>query len=154
MPQTQTVQFGLLEYLEEAVLEFPYGVPAFESDTRFLVLHRPETAPIIFLQSLIHAGLCFLTLPVLSIDPNYRLNLHPEYLEALELPPDTRLEIGGEIACLAILTIPPVGPLTANLLAPVVIRTDIRRGVQAIQVDSGYSHQHPILPEPERSSCS
>jgi len=34
---------------------------------------------------------------------------------------------------------------TANLLAPVVVNLKTRRGLQAIQVDSSYSHQHPVL---------
>ena len=42
---------------------------------------------------------------------------------------------------------------TANLLAPVVIHWRTRLAVQAIQADSPYSHQHPLLAPAPVAPC-
>ena len=45
------------------------------------------------------------------------------------------------------------GPPTANLLSPVVIHWRTRLAVQAIQADSPYSHQHPLLAPAPVAPC-
>jgi flagellar assembly factor FliW len=154
VPQISTVRFGLLEYPEDAVIHFPSGIPAFETETRFLAVERPDALPIIFLQSLQVPSLCFLTLPVMAIDPGYRLMACAEDLALLGYPTDQQPDIAGDLTCLAVLTIPENGVPTANLMAPILIRRDTRVGVQAVQVDSPYSHQTPLFPKPEETRCS
>jgi flagellar assembly factor FliW len=144
MPQCVSSYFGAVEYEEEAALDFPFGLLAFEQDTRFVVLEPPHTAPVVYLQSLVHPELCFITLPVLAIDPGYRLRISADDLRALELPPDRQPELNLDVVCLSIVTIPADKRATANLLAPVVVHRATRRALQAIQMDSGYSHQHPL----------
>lgn len=154
MPSIDTPRFGRIDYPDDAVIHFPTGLPAFEADTQFLAIERPDAAPLIFLQSVIHPGLCFLTLPALTIHPGYRLALCAEDLLLLGLPGGQQPEIGGDLVCLSILTIPEDGPATANLMAPVVIRRDTRCGIQAIQIDGAYSHRYPVLDRAEARSCS
>lgn len=154
VPHIDTPRFGPIDYPEDAVIHFPSGIPAFETDSRFLAIERPDTAPFIFLQSLDHPELCFVTLPVLVIDPRYRLSVCAEDLAALGYPEDTLPEIGGNFACLSILSFSESGSATANLMAPVLIRRDTRLGLQAVQVDSGYSHRHPLFAGSEVPSCS
>lgn len=154
MPQISTPRFGVVEYPEDAVIHFPTGVPAFESDTSFLAIERPDTAPFIFLQSVNHAELCFVTLPVLVIDPRYRLSVCAEDLAVLGFPEEHQPEIGGDVACLSILSFPESGSAAANLMAPVLIRRDTRVGLQALQADSGYSHRHLLFADSGVSSCS
>lgn len=153
MPQCVSSQFGMVEYAEEAALEFPFGLFAFEDDTRFVVLEPEATAPVTYLQSLLRPDLCFITLPVLAIDPGYRLRMSAEDLRALGLPEDRQPELNREVVCLSIVTIPADKRPTANLLAPVVIHRGTRRALQAIQMDSGYSHQHSLAP-PREAPCS
>ena len=153
MPCIETTRFGAIDYPDDAVIHFPVGLPAFESDTQFLAIERPDAAPLIFLQSLIHPPLCFLTLPALVIDPVYRLSLCPEDLLLLDLAVGRQPEIGGNLACLCILTIPEDGSVTANLMAPVVIRRDTRMGVQTVQIDGTHSHRHPLFPGAEVLAC-
>ena len=86
MPNTLTAYFGELDYNETAVFHFPYGLPGFESERAFLFLQKPQTEPLMFLQSLGNAQLCFVLLPILVVDPDYRVNLDAEDLAALHLP--------------------------------------------------------------------
>ncbi|MGH9665146.1 MAG: flagellar assembly protein FliW, partial [Bryobacteraceae bacterium] len=99
------------------------------------------------LQSLIRPELCFLTLPVEVLTPDYRLNAAAEDLTALELNTAAQPKIGEEVLCLAILSVTGNQPPTANLLAPVVVNLKNRRAVQAVRLDAAYSHQHPLAVE-------
>lgn len=133
----ETPRFGKVEYGEEAVVEFAEGLPAFEADTRFVLIEPADTAPVVFLQSLVHPELCFTTAPAVCIDRGFRLKAGEAELEA----------IGGvaeDLLCLAILTLREDRPATANLMAPVVIHRRTRKGRQVIQYDSGYLFEHPL----------
>jgi len=144
MPQIPTKYFGPVEYAETDVVQFPCGLPGFENETQFLVMEPKDSAPLIFLQSIRQSGLCFLTLPVLTVDPRYHLSVTPDDLQLLGLDPERAPEIGAEIDCLTVIAVAESGAATANLLAPVVVNRAARRALQAIRVDTVYSHQHPL----------
>ncbi len=141
MARILTRQFGLFEYDPAAAIEFPAGLPGFEARRQFVLIERASIAPILFLQSLDSPDLCFPAAPVRAIDPQYELALTAD---------DLRLLGSGaaeDLIALAILSAPNDGPLTANLLAPVVIDPRSRRAVQAVRMDRRYSHRHPIVKE-------
>jgi flagellar assembly factor FliW len=154
MPRFRTRDFGEIEYCEDAVIEFPAGLPGFEQERRFLPIEHPASRPIVFLQSVSRAGLCFITLPVRTLAPDFTLSLAAEDLELLAFEAAAHPEIGRDVLCLAIVSVSEGKPPTANLLAPVVVNIEARLGVQAIQAGSGYSHQHPVLPACGAHSCS
>jgi len=151
MPYFETQNFGTVDYEGNSILEFPHGLPGFEERRRFVALTFPDTRPLVFLQSLEDRNLCFITLPVLTIDRQYRLEVGEEDLAKLDLASERQPRIGEDVACLAVLTLEETGP-TANLLAPIVINIGNLRAVQAIAPDSGYSHQHALSPV-EALSC-
>jgi flagellar assembly factor FliW len=151
MPETQTTNFGTISFAPESVFEFPNGLPGFEERRRFLPVQNPRTAPIVFLQSLEEPSLCFTTLPVWVVDPQYRLRVMEQDLEVLELTADRQPRIGDEILCLAVLSIRNTGT-TANLLAPVVVNLKNYKAVQAVSAESGYSHRHLLFPQ-EAVAC-
>jgi flagellar assembly factor FliW len=144
MPVIESPHFGAIDYTEDKVLDFPYGIPAFHDQTRFLALERPETAPVIFLQSLSTPELVFMTLPVTLIEPGYRSDVGPEDLEALGLDASRQPIEGAEVLTLAVITVDDQRVATANLMAPVVVNLATRRAVQAVQPDCGYSPRRPL----------
>ena len=144
MPNLATKYFGSIEYREDDVVQFPSGLPGFEEESQFLVIEPPASAPLTFLQSLGRASLCFLALPMLGVVADYEVAITREDLESLRLEAGRQPRIGEEIRCFAILAVAENGPISANLLAPIVINPANRRGVQAIRADSNYSHQHPL----------
>jgi flagellar assembly factor FliW len=79
-----------------------------------------------------------------AVDPGYEMGLIQDDRELLGLEGSRQPEAGPEVLCLAILTAPPDGPPTANLLAPVVINLATRVGVQAVRADARYSHRHRL----------
>jgi flagellar assembly factor FliW len=152
MPLLETTSFGTIFYALESVFEFPHGLPGFEERRRFVPVQNPRIAPIVSLQSLEVPSLCFITLPILVVDPQYRLQILEQDLEALEFPVDFEPRIGDDVLCLAILSIRPTGT-TANLLAPVVVNLKNYKAVQAVSAENNYSHQHPLFAQ-EASVCS
>lgn len=152
MPAFNSKNFGLLSYDSAAPVVFPGGLPGFEQRRLFLALSFPDSQPLIFLQSLEDAHLCFLTLPVLAVDPAYRLEISPEDRGRLGFSETQLVRIGQEVLCLAILSLHEDGP-TANLLAPLVVNLVNRNAVQAVAPNSRYSHQHLLVPE-EAPVCS
>ena len=145
MEEFNTEHFGALRYDAGQIIHFPAGLPAFDEERGFLPIEDPSKAPVVFLQSLSQPGLVFITLPVLAIDPNYKLMIDEEDLAALDLPVDEQPKIGAEVLCLAIVTLIEDYPPTANLMAPIIVNLATRNALQAIQTGSGYSHQY-LLP--------
>jgi flagellar assembly factor FliW len=155
MPKTLTAYFGELDYAESAVFQFPNGLPGFERERAFLFVQQPQTEPLMFLQSLGNSSLCFVLLPILAVDPNYKIALEAEDLVALRLPPGRELRIGEDILCAAVVRASENAQdePTANLMAPIVVNLKQQIGVQVIRADSVYSHRHPIASQ-EVAPCS
>jgi flagellar assembly factor FliW len=149
MPSAETKYFGTLPYTGESVFEFPTGLPGFDDQGAFVLIETAESAPLVFLQSLMRSSLCFLAFPIQVIDPGYVLAIAPEDLEALHLETDRQPELGTEAVVLALVSIHDGFVATANLMAPVVLNVKTRRGLQAIRRDQVYSHQHPVPQKPE-----
>jgi flagellar assembly factor FliW len=130
---------GPVDYNDDAVIRIPSGLPPFVNQTRYLLLSSEQKSPLVFLQSLDEPELCFIALPVLSIDSGYELRIEPEDLAAIH-----HRGASSDLLCVAIVTFSGDGPVTANLMAPVVIDTQTRLGVQAIRADGRYSHAEPL----------
>ena len=159
MSRIQTKCFGEMSYSQDSVFEFPNGLPGFDDERLFVFLSQPATHPLMFMQSLARSSVCFILLPILAVDPNYRLSLSPEELEVLRLSTARQPRIGTEVLCAAMVCTAGEnrpGP-TINLLSPIVLNLQDRIGIQAIQTLSGYSHRHPLLArdrQPELAPCS
>jgi len=137
----QTRFFGEVEYSDEAVIRLAGGIPPFVEQTRFLLLTDAERQPLIFVQSVDEAGLCFIAMAADQACAGYEINLNAEQMEALGW---RNGETQAALTQLAILTVPECGPVTANLLAPLVIDLERRVGIQSVRTDGRYSHAAPL----------
>jgi len=144
MPEILTKYFGTVEYREADILQFPAGLPGFEEQSQFLAIEPPADAPLTFLQSVRLPGLCFLALPMQGVDPHYQLAITREDLASLHLDTSQQPRIGREIGCFAVIVVAENGHISANLLAPIVVNLANRTAVQAIRIDTIYSHQHTL----------
>ena len=154
MPSLPTTYFGQLDYNEDSVFEFPSGIPGFEEHTRFLLVDHAQSHPLVFVQSLLSPSLCFIAVPVLVVDPQYRLELTEEDLTSLQFPSGVPPRIGEELACLALVTVIEFSDPTANLRSPLVLNLKARVGLQIIHQDVRYSFRQPIQPREEVTPCS
>jgi flagellar assembly factor FliW len=148
MPQCETKYFGTVEYDPREALDFPAGLPGFEARRRFLAIEEAAHRPVVFLQSLEDPQLCFLTLPVLAVDPAYRLQVSSDDLAALEFNSPRLPVIGTDVVCLVIVAIDEHGHMTANLLAPVIINPATGRAVQSVRDDAVYACSHRLREAP------
>jgi flagellar assembly factor FliW len=153
MPHLKTKYFGELAYDADSILQFPAGIPGFENERSFLLIEQDHTRPLAFMQSAMTPELCFLALPVRTIDPEFHLRLTPEERTELELPSGRHPVIGRDVLCLALVTLSEAEGPTSNLMAPIVMNLRNRRAVQSIQVDSGYSLRHALQQEDAGAPC-
>ena len=144
MPSISTKQFGIVQFAEEDVFDFPNGLPGFEAEHRFLCIERPALRPVVFLQSIVQTNLCFITLPARSVDPGYELEVAAEERTILGFATTETPVWDQSLACLAIVCLPSDGVPTANLLGPVVLSRQTRKGVQAVRDDRRYSALTPL----------
>jgi flagellar assembly factor FliW len=145
MPQIPTKFFGDIECDPESVYSFPSGLPGFEEQHSFFFVTTPAVKPLLFLQSLTTRNLCFILLPILVVNPHFKLELSPEESSELGLAQDSEPVIGEDILCAAIVCSGNGESPTANLMAPVVVNLRMKTGMQLIHGESGYSHQHSLL---------
>jgi flagellar assembly factor FliW len=144
MRELQTPRFGLVRYDENEVFRFPVGLPGFESETEFLLIENDASRPLCFLQSTRTPELCFICAPTAVVDPQYAASSSKADLETLQTG---KGEESPMLDWLAILCFAQPEAPTANLLGPVVLRRDLRLGVQSIREDNRYSARHPLFGE-------
>lgn len=118
------------------VLDFPSGIPGFETCHRFVLVTAPELAPLTCLRALDPPEASFLTVDPRVLDPGYDLSLRE--VER------SRLGAGDEpLLWLAIVTIAD-GEAWANLRAPIVINPRRMIGCQFIRDDADYPVRYSV----------
>ncbi|MFY9270831.1 MAG: flagellar assembly protein FliW [Candidatus Manganitrophaceae bacterium] len=139
--EVKSVKLGSLVIDEEKVIHFSEGIPGFPEAKRYALIENGKDHPFFWLQSLDDLELAFVVTDPLMFKPDYRPQIPQEILEELEI------QSAESIAVMAILTIPQEDPLniTANLMAPLVVNTQTRKGKQVVMTDSDYTHREPIL---------
>ena len=153
MRRVQTKFFGELDYSDDSLFHFPAGLPGFENQRLFVFLQLPGSAPLLFLQSLSSQNLCFALLPILVVDPQYKIHLAPEDLDELGLPTDRQPVIAKDILCAAVVCAAEAHLPTVNLMAPVIVNLKTNAGMQIINNEYGYSHRHMLCLEESVASC-
>jgi flagellar assembly factor FliW len=144
MPFLQTRDFGKLPYDPSAELAFPCGIPGFDDQRRFVIIANEAIAPVLLLQSIDTASLCFLAIAVSVLESEYQSGIGPEDLRVLGLDENRQPKPGEEALYFAILSPSGNGSFSANLLAPVVVNVATRAAVQAVRHDQLYSHRHQV----------
>jgi flagellar assembly factor FliW len=122
---------GDIEFDSACELEFAVGLPGFETCHRFLPVEIPARRPLVYLHAIEAPDVCFVALPVLAVDPHFRLSLSEEDELALGFDPGFQAEIGADVLCLVFL-IPWENTVEVNLGSPVVINLRNRRGIQCV----------------------
>jgi len=145
MPTLASPDFGQLEFLEEDILNFAGGVPAFEELRRFLLVEKQELEPFVFLVSVDSPTTRFICIPVCLLDPDYQFELSPDEGAQAGLKDGhySAVSPDGPLV-LAITTLSKSAPATVNLASPVVINAALRLGTQLILSGTAYSHVTPL----------
>lgn len=139
----ETRQFGPLEIDAAQIITFPSGLLGFEELKRFVLLERPEIAPLEWLQSVEDPQIVFTVIDPAVIFGNYHPALKAEDWEAVQLPE-------GSAHRLRVLVTVPKDPaeMTANLLGPLVLGPAGGLGRQVVLHESDYPVRQRLIPEP------
>jgi len=127
----KTPHLGEISWDAESELFLPSGLPGFENERHMIPVEIPAHRPLVFLQSTERSGVCFVSLPVMTICPDFKLQLTEDERESLMLRETGNPEIGADVLCLVLL-FPSGGTVEANLDAPVVINLHNSRCLQAL----------------------
>ncbi len=135
----ETSRFGPIQVAGDTVLRFPQGLVGMEQLTRFVLIEGAE--PFQWMQSMDDPDACFVVIDSDEVVSDYQITPSQDSLE-------TVMGDDPAVALLALLivTIPRDSdePVTANLMAPLLVNSDRRIGVQAVLPD-GYPVRHPIM---------
>jgi flagellar assembly factor FliW len=135
-----TSRFGEIEVPDESQIFFPEGVVGFKGAHHFVMFDCGEEGIFKWLQSVELPELAFVICEAQRIVPDYQVMIGEKERDLLELdrPEDAAV-------CL-ILNIPEnFQDATANLLGPIVMNGESRRGMQLVLVHPDYSARHRIF---------
>jgi len=134
-----TTRFGDVTFSQDAIIEFPWGLPGFAHLHYFLALTVEDDTNFVWLQSIDEPGVALPAGDPWQLFPAYEPRLPAYAPVALELQqPDA-----FPVLCVIVVT-KDAAEMTMNLLAPVVINLQSRRGRQVMLEQSGYSVREPI----------
>lgn len=139
MPKFRTVRFGELEYDSRDEIHLPEGLVGMSNLKRWLILDMGDDLPMKFFQSLDRGDFGFpITQPYLFHD-DYNIEVTAGSRKTLENKSDESL------TTLVITTVHPGGTMvTGNLVAPLVIDVESRKGIQLTLDSDLYSIRQEI----------
>jgi flagellar assembly factor FliW len=133
--------FGEIEVDESQVLRVPAGLYGFEAHKEY-ALFEAEQKPFYWLQSTERKDLAFVLIDPYLFKADYDPDVPDSDLEAIGLSDP------ADILVMAIVTIPQgPGPITANLMGPLIINRRTRLAAQSIVADPRWKTKHDIMAE-------
>ncbi|WEK53901.1 MAG: flagellar assembly protein FliW [Candidatus Cohnella colombiensis] len=135
-----TARFGQLEIQEEDVYVFPNGIPGFEQHHRFGLIEVEEHKPFSYLQSISSPDLAFVVIDPFIIYPKYEFDLSEDFIQEIQIQSE------DQILVRAIVSVHDnLNDATVNLVAPIVLNANERKGKQLILTHGDYSTKHRLL---------
>lgn len=141
MRKVKTLRFGEIEATEDHIIHFDEGIPAFEEETEFVIIIPDVEAPYAFLQSTKTQELAFLMARPFVFFPDYEFVLDDTVEAHLDIKDEKDVEV------FTLVTVPDgdFSKMTANLLAPIVINNENRKGQQYVLEKTKYTTRHPLF---------
>ncbi len=134
--------FGQITISDEKIIEFPGGIVGFPDLNRFALVHDSEKTDGSSLSFLLSLDEPAFAMPVMDphiVKPDYNPMVEDDLLSNLgELKPDDTI-------VLVTLTVPhDIKKMTVNLMAPIIINADLRKGAQVILTEGDNDIHFPI----------
>ncbi|MGE0481727.1 MAG: flagellar assembly protein FliW [Phycisphaerae bacterium] len=133
-----TVRFGPLEVDEERLIEFADGLLGFPEHHRFALIQTAPDPVFFWLQSAEDPALAFVVCDPLGFVPDYQIPVRQDDVDQLAMR-----DLGD---CQVLVIVNRVDEwLTGNLLGPLVIGVQSRRGKQMVLSDKRYSTRQKLV---------
>lgn len=137
-----STRFGEIEVGPDDVIHFSQGILGFEALRDYALIMQDRANPFFFMQSLDDPDLTFVVIDPLWVRPDYKVRVREEDLEKIDAQED------DAVAVYAIVTVPKdPQEMTVNLVAPLLINSRTRLGLQHVQSDAPYQIRHRIQDE-------
>ncbi|WP_394218436.1 flagellar assembly protein FliW [Halobacillus trueperi] len=137
----ETKYFGAMEIEKKDCIEFPAGLPGFESYHSFVLLPVDELGTYFALQSVKEAGISLIVTNPYQFYKDYEFDIDEEDL-GIERPED--------VAVYNVVTLrDPFENSTLNLQAPIVMNMGEGTAKQLILNQPEYKTKHPLIPSPK-----
>lgn len=136
-----SVALGELEVSDDRIIEFESGIPGFESCLRYALLDSEEDTPFFYMHSVDDPAVSFVVADPFYFFNGYECVLPDHVIEKLKLKNPSNVTI----LSMVIVSSNPVHSMI-NLLAPLVINRETRRGLQYVMHDSNYGVRVPLFP--------
>lgn len=140
--KVQTSRFGEIEVPDESLIVFPEGVIGFRTATRFVIFDCGEEGVFKWLQSVDRPDLAFVICDASLILPDYQVMIGSKERDLLQVNNPAEVVI-----CLIMIIPEDPREATANLLGPILMNSESRRGMQLVVVNPEYSTRHRIFAE-------
>ncbi|MCP4548364.1 MAG: flagellar assembly protein FliW [bacterium] len=127
-------RFGTLQYEDKDLLHLPEGLVGMPEQTEFLILDFEVDTPLKWLQSIKDSAMGFLVGDPLLFRPDYKLALVKSELQ------DLNVTSPEDLAVFVICTMQEeFEDITANMLGPIIVHVESRKGRQVIVEGSEFS---------------
>lgn len=146
----QSQRFGVVEFADDAVVNFPAGVIGFANERRFVLIPHKNSSYLAWLQSATTPALAFPVVSAHAFGTDYAdVSIEAAKVAGVGVQAE-------EYAVMVILCAPQAQPATVNLLAPVVVNLQTRLGAQVILQDNRYTTREPFVLNlsPERAASA
>lgn len=135
-----TKYFGEVEIDEDRIIDFNEGIFGFENESGFVILNMFELEDFACLQSLRNKNTAFIVIKPWHMFSDYEVNISNHLLK------DINIKEEKEVALYNIVSITgDIKEATANLLAPIIINIEQKKGKQYILKDDIYHTRHQIF---------
>ena len=142
-----TKAFGTIDVDERQKVSFPSGLFGFESIKDYVLIDA-ERQPFVWLQSMEAEHIAFILINPFLFRPDYELDIDDELVKEIDI------KSPEEALIFTIVTIPPAGPMTANLQGPLIINRKTRIGKQGVLTDLRWQTKHDIMKELNQDGTS
>ena len=138
-----TKHFGEIEYDEQTIINFADGLPGFSEATQFVLINEVDDVDdglFYWLQCVDDSELAFALIDVYQVIPDYNPMVDRNEIASLgDYNPDNFLIYN-------VVVLPEnIKNMSVNLLAPVVINPDTRKGKQVIAQNDSYGVRHLVF---------
>ncbi|MBR2187257.1 MAG: flagellar assembly protein FliW [Lachnospiraceae bacterium] len=140
--EVNTRLFGKITIDDEKIIEFPGGIVGFPDLNKFAIVHdveKTDGSSLSFLLSLDEPAFAMPVMDPHIVKPDYNPMVEEDLLTNIgKLDPD-------ETIVLVTVTVPhEIEKMTVNLMAPVIINANLRKGAQVILTEGENDIHFPV----------
>lgn len=128
---------GELNIDESKIITFEDGILGFENIKEYCIASIPQKEGFYLLQSIEDENISFILINPWDTFKDYEIDIEDSHLKLMDIEESSQLAVYSIISF-------KKNDITANLLAPVVINAETKKGVQIVLHSSEYKTKHSI----------